>query len=188
MKRIFSWLSAAAFLFSSSSFAAINFNQNIIVSGSNNGSVNRPVSVCVLNPFTKIFAEAGITEAQARHNVSLACQRDQGSNSIFCEESKARCHQSQIWNGDQTSGNSGELIIYNMRNQAGRTVTITDNIADLSNVQFDNTLESFEIPVGWTVRFYEDKNFSGGYYTRTAGKYNADGFMNKISSIQIMQR
>lgn len=83
MKRIFSWLSAAAFLFSSSSFAAINFNQNIIVSGSNNGSVSRSVSVCILNPFTKIFAEAGITEAQARRNVSLACQRDQGSNSIF---------------------------------------------------------------------------------------------------------
>ncbi|WP_369686445.1 hypothetical protein [Photobacterium kishitanii] len=68
----------------------------------------------------------------------------------------------------------------------GTSVNITHDEPNLSIYNFDNRMSSYDIPSGWTVRFYEGTNYTGGFYTRKGGDGNATGFDNKVSSIKIL--
>lgn len=57
----------------------------------------------------------------------------------------------------------------------------------LDDLKLNNKIESVIIPEGWTVRFYEDKGYSGAYYTRSSGTYS-DSFLNLISSFLIIEK
>ncbi|MDD9158020.1 hypothetical protein PVK64_17800 [Aliivibrio sp. S4TY2] len=171
MKKIYMLITLLSF--SSISNAAFN---------SNNG---QEVYVCTLQPFNDIFADVGITEDIARYKVGKRCEIKQGGNSIFCKPKDASCSVSYL-TGMSESYKS--LTIYSDKFQRGIALNITGNESDLTRHNFNDSMSSFLIPVGWTVRFYENKNYEGGYYTRKNGKGNAQGFDKKISSIQILSK
>ena len=152
-----------------------------------NQSNEIPVYVCTIRPFSETFADVGLSEDIARYKVSKRCQLTQGDNSIFCRANKASCIVSSLGRG-YPSHNTEGVAIYADLNQTGQTVRINSDIADLSQYNFNNQMSSFSIPMGWTVRFYDGKHFSGDYYTRTGGYANATGFDNSISSIKVLSR
>ncbi|WP_063646500.1 beta/gamma crystallin-related protein [Aliivibrio fischeri] len=160
---------------SSASYAGFNFNT---------GNESR-IYICTLQPFKDIFAEAGITEDIARYEVQRRCEKSQGGDSIFCKSREAKCSQSTIVLGIESNGNQS-IEIYSQNNQRGSSVKINHNEPDLNDYNFNDRMSSYDIPSGWTVRFYEGKNYTGGFYTRKGGEGNATGFDNKVSSIKIL--
>lgn len=56
------------------------------------------------------------------------------------------------------------LVVYEDTYFQGKSIEITKNMADLG--QFKHKVHSYNVPPNWTVRFYEEKNFRGRYYTR----------------------
>ncbi len=44
------------------------------------------------------------------------------------------------------------------------------------------------MPAGWVVRFFEETDFRGGYYTRKGGEQEATDFNNRIRSVRILSR
>ncbi len=74
--------------------------------------------------------------------------------------------------------------IFADRDYAGKHIGISSNVADLGVM--DNMLSSWLLPTGWEVRFYEDRNFKGDYYSRVSSG-NANIFEDRTSSIRILK-
>lgn len=179
---------------------------NVVFNYNNSGGAgnNQPIFICALRPFQDIFMDIGMTEDIARYKVEKRCEMAQKGSSIFCKGKKATCSVSSLFSGPGIfnenggfNGNGGfgsnggfgmkSLIIYSDRNQEGLSMNINYDIPDLSRYNFDDAISSFKVPFGWSVRFYENKNYSGGFYTRESGNANATGFDNKVSSIKILK-
>ncbi|OBU32065.1 beta/gamma crystallin-related protein [Photobacterium kishitanii] len=172
--------------FSTASQAGLHVEfKNVNNLNNNNGGNNSRVYVCTLQPFRDVFADVGITEDIARYKVKQRCEKSQGENSIFCKAKEAQCVASSLAFGIDTNRNNG-ISIYSSNNQMGTSVNITHDEPNLSIYNFDNRMSSYDIPSGWTVRFYEGTNYTGGFYTRKGGDGNATGFDNKVSSIKIL--
>ncbi len=151
-------------------------------------SINRSqiLHVCVLVPFNEIYAQADFTQSMARDRVSRACQDKRGRNSIFCQSDKAVCSISDLGRSDTTESSCG-VKLYSGENQTGREIRVPSNTSDLGHFDFDNQLTSYYIPLGWEVRFYKDRNYSGDFYTRKSGYGSAIEFNKSISSIRILR-
>ncbi|WP_375322293.1 peptidase inhibitor family I36 protein [Aliivibrio logei] len=78
------------------------------------------------------------------------------------------------------------LVIFDYNNYGGDYMEITSDMAFLDSM--NDRLQSFIIPEGWVVRFYEDANFAGRYYTRNSSGNAQEALSNNISSIKIMSR
>lgn len=173
--------------FSTASQAGLHFelrNVNNINNSNGNNSNNR-VYVCTLQPFHDVFADVGLTEDLARYKVQRRCEKSQGENSIFCKPKAAQCIESSIALGMETNRNNG-ISLYSQNNQRGASVNITQDEPNLNEYHFNDRMSSYYIPAGWIVRFYEDINYMGSFYTRNGGDGNATGFDNKVSSIKIL--
>ena len=80
------------------------------------------------------------------------------------------------------------VLIYEHSRQTGRSLILQESIADLGH--FSNIMSSFEIPAGWSVRFYEEPNFQGAVHTRDANSSDAwftSSFNDVIKSIEIVR-
>lgn len=162
---------------SSSSLAGYNFH-----SGNEHS-----VYICLLEPFQETFMDAGLTEKYARYKTQLRCEESQGEGSIFCKARNAKCTESSLMLSER--GHSAErFVIFSDKFQRGKSISIHHNEPDLSDHNFDDRMSSYRIPSGWTVRFYEGKNYTGNFYTRHSSEANAIGFNNQISSIKILSR
>ncbi len=94
-------------------------------------------------------------------------------------------HQPILIRGDSTE--PAAIVIYEDSNFEGRSLSLENNVSFLGDLNFNDILSSFEIPNGWTVRFYEHANFEGGYYTRSAGEHFTNHFNDIISSIKVFK-
>ncbi|OLQ88348.1 hypothetical protein BIY22_09290 [Vibrio panuliri] len=144
--------------------------------------------ICTLKPFTSTFTEAGYTEREARINVQEVCENSYGEGSIFCQRKDATCRASLVNQPYFPKSTSIGVVIYQGRQLSGASLFVDQDIPDLSVYKFDDTLRSFSIPNGWRVRFYEGKNYTGGYYTRDGGSQDANGFENLVSSVRIISK
>ncbi|WP_394165551.1 beta/gamma crystallin-related protein [Photobacterium piscicola] len=172
--------------FSTASYADLHFEfKNVNNLNNNNGSNSGRVYVCTLQPFRDVFADVGITEDMARYKVQRRCEQSQGEGSIFCKAKEAKCVESSLISEMDTDRRNG-ISIYSKHNQRGESVMITHDVPNLRVYNFDNRMSSYDIPIGWKVRFYEGVNYSGGFYTRNSGDANAIGFDNQVSSIKIL--
>lgn len=174
--------------FSTASYADLHFefkNVNNLNHNDRSSTNNSRVYVCTLQPFRDVFADVGVTQDMARYKVQHRCEKSQGEGSLFCKATAAKCVESSLVLGIDTDRRHG-VSIYSQNNQKGESVMITHNVSNLSDYNFDNRMSSFAIPSGWTVRFYEGVNYSGGFYTRNSGDANATGFDNQVSSIKIL--
>ncbi len=79
------------------------------------------------------------------------------------------------------------VILYDNTNYSGHSVALDRSIPSLSDINFDNKMDSYRIPAGWTVRFYKDPNYKGDYYTRTQSEVHAHGFFDSISSVKVFK-
>lgn len=77
------------------------------------------------------------------------------------------------------------FVIYEHCNKKGAYRVVTENIPYLGD--FNDKMSSYYIPYGLKVRFYEDANYQGGYYTRVGGEEGKVSFADKISSIKILE-
>lgn len=164
--------------------ADILINPNIVVANGDQGYGGGRIYVCTLNPFNNIYADAGRSEWLARQKVSRRCQQGQGNNSLFCEPTKASCITTTL---DESDGAS-TLLVFDGAHQSGDSLRIDRDIADLARYGFANRISSFTVPAGWVVRFFEETDFRGGYYTRKGGEQEATDFNNRIRSVRILSR
>ena len=174
--------------FSTASHADLHLEfKNVNNLNNNNGSNSNSsrVYVCTLQPFRDVFADVGVTEDMARYKVQHRCEKSQGDGSIFCKTKEAKCVESSLISGGDMGRHNG-VSIYSQNYQMGASVKITHDIPNLGDYNFDNRMSSYDIPAGWTVRFYEGLNYMSDYYTRKGGEDNATGFDNKVSSIKIL--
>ncbi|WP_279151916.1 beta/gamma crystallin-related protein [Photobacterium iliopiscarium] len=174
--------------FSTASYADLHFEfKNVNNLNNNNGSNSGRVYVCTLKPFSDVFADVGVTEDMARYKVQRRCEKSKGEGSIFCKAKEAKCVESSLVSGMDTGRyKSKGVSIYSQNNQRGESVKITRDVPNLNDYDFDNKMSSYDIPMGWSVRFYEGINYSGVYYTRNSGDANATEFDNQVSSIKIL--
>ncbi len=73
----------------------------------------------------------------------------------------------------------------------GLAILTTSDIADLNTEDMsyiNNRIKAWSIPTGWTVRFYEDANFQGNFWTRQGGRGDDVELRDKISSIKILSK
>lgn len=73
----------------------INYTQadiNIIIPNN-----NHKVAICILNPFSNIYAEIGINEKISRQRVKEKCEKSLGEDSIFCRAKEAKCEYSWLY-------------------------------------------------------------------------------------------
>ncbi|WP_375320923.1 hypothetical protein [Aliivibrio logei] len=73
----------------------------------------------------------------------------------------------------------------------GLAILTTSDIADLNTEDMsyiNDRIKAWSIPKGWTVRFYEDPNFQGNFWTRQGGRGDEVELRDKISSIQILSK
>lgn len=162
--------------------ADILINPQILVNGQSNGGGR--IHVCTLTPFNSVYADAGRSEWLARQKVSRRCQQGQGNNSLFCEAAKASCITTTLDESDDAS----ILLVFDGAHQSGDSLRIDRDIADLGRYGFANRISSFTVPAGWVVRFFEETDFRGGYYTRKGGEQEATDFNNRIRSVRILSR
>lgn len=155
-----------------------------------NREFKESVYVCVLTPFNKMYAGVDVKKTQAQSNASQSCQNKEGSNSIFCTPKDAMCTTATVIlsNGDSRHQGVSAIVLFNGFDQTGQHLLVNESIDDFSTYNFDNKIMSFDIPDGWTVRFFKEKNFQGDYYTRSSGKGNADDFPHSISSMKILRK
>lgn len=116
--------------------------------------------------------------------MSRRCQQKQGNGNLFCEAAKASCITTTL---DESNGAS-TLLVFDGSRQRGESLSIDRDIADLGRYGFANRISSFTVPAGWVVRFYEETDFRGGYYTRKGGEQEATDFNNRIRSVRILSR
>lgn len=185
MKKILFLTTLLGFSAASQADLRVEFNNVNNLNNNTNGSHNSRVYVCTLQPFTDVFADVGMSEDIARYKVHQRCEQSQGENSIFCKAKEAKCIKSSLA-FDSDSGRHDAIALYSHKNHRGQSITISHDVPNLNVYNFDDRMSSYYIPTGWTVRFYEGTNYSGGYYTRKGGDENATGFNNKISSIKIL--
>lgn len=172
--------------FSTASHAGLHLEfKNVNNLNNSNGSNSSRVYVCTLQPFHDVFADVGITEDITRYKVQRRCDKSQGEGSIFCKPKEAKCVESSLVSGIETRRNN-EISIYSQNHKMGTSIMINHDEPNLGKYNFDNRMSSYDIPVGWTVRFYEGANYTGDYYTRKGGEGNATGFDQKVSSIKIL--
>ncbi|MGF1689356.1 beta/gamma crystallin-related protein [Photobacterium japonica] len=150
-------------------------------------STQGKVYVCTLQPFQEVFADVGISEDMARYKVKRRCEQSQGEDSIFCRAREAKCITSTLLFDDEPN-EPNHVVIYSRPHQRGKTVVITHDEPDLADFHFNDAMSSYFIPAHWTVRFYEGKNYTGSFYTRSGGKANAAEFDNTVSSIRVLSR
>lgn len=81
-------------------------------------------------------------------------------------------------------------VIYSEGYGGGQSLDILRSYHDLSEHNFSGKMRSFDIPKYWTLRFYEEPNYQGGYYTRGHGADDENYFEigKGIKSIQIINR
>ncbi len=142
--------------------ADILINPQIVVNGQSQGGGR--IHVCTLTPFNSVYADAGRSEWLARQKVSRRCQQGQGNNSLFCEAAKASCITTTLDESDDAS----TLLVFDGAHQSGESLRIDRDIADLGRYGFADRISSFTVPAGWVVRFFEETDFRGGYYTARA--------------------
>ncbi|MEZ6964615.1 beta/gamma crystallin-related protein [Aeromonas sp. S9(2024)] len=164
--------------------ADILINPNIVVANGGQGYGGGRIHVCTLTPFNSVYADAGRSEWLARQKVSRRCQQKQGNGSLFCEAAKASCITTTL---DESDGAS-TLLVFDGARQRGESLSIDRDIPDLARYGFANRISSFTVPTGWVVRFYEETDFRGGYYTRKGGEQEATDFNNRIRSVRILSR
>ncbi|XSH00842.1 hypothetical protein ACP76Z_10105 [Vibrio cholerae] len=75
--------------------------------------------------------------------------------------------------------------LYADHNYTGHYIDIENSTKFLHG--FNDTLSSWTIPHGWSVRFYEHGDYQGRYWTRDASG-NESGFNDVISSIEILKK
>lgn len=161
--------------------ADILINPQILVNGQSQGG--GLIHICTLTPFNSVYADAGRSEWLARQKVSRRCQQGQG-NSLFCEAAKASCITTTL----DESGDASTLLVFDGAHQSGDSLRIDRDIVDLGRYGFANRISSFTVPAGWVVRFFEETDFRGGYYTRKGGEQEATDFNNRIRSVRILSR
>ncbi|QPR29805.1 hypothetical protein I6G97_12780 [Edwardsiella hoshinae] len=144
------------------------------------------IYICTLTPFNNVYADAGWSEQIARYKVGQRCERGQGEGSLFCRTKEAVCTTTRL-EGPASEG-AAQLVVYEDTWQRGASLRIDRDIPDLADYGFADRISSFSIPRGWTVRFYEGRDYSGGYYTRHGGEQDATGFNDRIRSIRILSR
>lgn len=166
--------------------ADILINPQIVVNGQSNGGGR--IHVCTLTPFNSVYADAGRSEWLARQKVSRRCQQGQGNNSLFCEAAKASCITTTLDERLDESDGASTLLVFDGAHQRGESLSIDRDIADLAHYGFANRISSFTVPDGWVVRFFEETDFRGGYYTRKGGEQEATDFNNRIKSVRILSR
>ncbi|WP_416041994.1 beta/gamma crystallin-related protein [Edwardsiella ictaluri] len=105
---------------------------------------------------------------------------------FFCRPKDASCSTTTLDEG--YSQGADRLMVYEDSSQRGASLSIDRDIPDLSRYRFADRISSFSVPQGWTVRFYEGTDYSGGYYTRSGGEQEATGFNDHIRSIRILNR
>ena len=166
--------------------ASIVINHVDNFSGYRGESGGGQIYVCTLTPFNNVYADAGRSEQIARYKVGQRCERGQGEGSLFCRTKEAVCTTTTL-DGSAGEG-SAQLVVYEDARQRGASLIIDRDIPDLSNYGFADRISSFSVPRVWTVRFYEGRNYSGGYYTRHGGAQEATGFNDRVQSIRILSR
>ncbi|PQJ84889.1 immunoglobulin-like domain-containing protein [Aliivibrio sifiae] len=77
--------------------------------------------------------------------------------------------------------------LYAENDQSGEMVQFSSDVADMSVFGFDNKLSSYDIPQGYSVRFFEGLNFTGTYYTRHSSVGNSTVFDNIVKSVKVLQ-
>lgn len=164
--------------------ADILINPNIVVANGGQGYGGGRIHVCTLTPFNSVYADAGRSEWLARQKVSRRCQQKQGNGSLFCEAAKASCITTTL---DESDGAS-TLLVFDGARQRGESLSIDRDIPDLARYGFANRISSFTVPDGWVVRFFEETDFRGGYYTRKGGEQEATDFNYRIKSVRILSR
>ncbi len=87
--------------------------------------------------------------------------------------------------GNQTD--PANVVLYDNTNYSGHSVALDRSIPFLGDINFDDKMDSYRIPAGWTVRFYKDANYKGDYYTRTQSEVHSYGFFDSISSVKIFK-
>ncbi|MGE6384016.1 peptidase inhibitor family I36 protein [Shewanella baltica] len=148
------------------------------------------VYICVLTPFNKLYAGVDIQKTKSQLNASLTCQNEQGEGSIFCSAKETKCIISTIVLNNQSNSNQSRSVVslFSEVNQTGQQLRIDQSVNDFRQYNFNDKLSSFNIPIGWEVRFFKDKNYQGDYYTRDSGMNNATGFTDSISSMKILKK
>ncbi|MDA6077619.1 beta/gamma crystallin-related protein [Edwardsiella anguillarum] len=66
-------------------------------------------------------------------------------------------------------------MVYEDSRQRGASLSIDRDIPDLSRYRFADRISSFSVPQGWTVRFYEGTDYSGGTILAAAGSRRRPG-------------
>ncbi|MGR6831016.1 anthrax toxin-like adenylyl cyclase domain-containing protein [Aliivibrio wodanis] len=89
-----------------------------------------------------------------------------------------------IFDSDQHVDNNNNVQLFEHGDFAGQRITISEDSMFLND--FNDILSSFIIPSGWEVRFYENANYQGRYWTRT-GSGNVP-VHDTISSIKILKK
>ncbi|WP_421210566.1 beta/gamma crystallin-related protein [Aeromonas enteropelogenes] len=168
--------------------ADILINPNIVVANGGQGYGGGRIHVCTLTPFNSVYADAGRSEWLARQKVSRRCQQGQGNNSLFCEPAKASCITTTLDERLDESDDASTLLVFDGARQRGESLRIDRDIPDLARYGFANRISSFTVPDGWVVRFFEETDFRGGYYTRKGGEQEATDFNNRIKSVRILSR
>ncbi|MEG1051131.1 MAG: beta/gamma crystallin-related protein [Janthinobacterium sp.] len=79
---------------------------------------------------------------------------------------------------------AGELTLYSRDDYHGRSHTVRDTVADLEDVNFNDTTQSIRVRSGrWEA--CEDADFRGACFLLEAGDYpSLDGRANKITSLR----
>ncbi len=77
------------------------------------------------------------------------------------------------------------VMLFSGKDWSGTRLLVNADQPNLSKDGFDDRAVSVRIPERWQVRFYEHENFSGRYWTRTAGQYHLPE-ANVVSSIEIL--
>ncbi|ACR68958.1 hypothetical protein DBV23_18075 [Edwardsiella ictaluri] len=166
--------------------ASIVINNIDNSSGYRGGQGSGQIYICMLTPFSSLYADAARSEQIARYKVGQRCERGQGEGSLFCRPKDASCSTTTLDEG--YSQGADRLMVYEDSSQRGASLSIDRDIPDLSRYRFADRISSFSVPQGWTVRFYEGTDYSGGYYTRSGGEQEATGFNDHIRSIRILNR
>ncbi|BCK28020.1 hypothetical protein FG135_09065 [Vibrio cholerae] len=81
------------------------------------------------------------------------------------------------------------MYIYEHMDFRGQSMRICNDIPDLGPL--NNKLSSYKLPKGWQVRFFDGKNYTGGYYTRESNSTDNSmtyDFNDKIESIKILKK
>ncbi|HDY8067598.1 TPA: hypothetical protein RQK90_004695 [Vibrio vulnificus] len=91
----------------------------------------------------------------------------------------------RVINGDESDN---EVWLYNDEYYRGKSIAIDRSVSDLNILNFNDVLQSYRIPQGWTVRFYEHGNYKGRYYTRISSDYHATPFIDSISSVRVFRK